>query len=116
MQDGEVANVLEIGRALWAISSPQGGPRSATPETELVIWRWPLEGANKGKTANEAKRNETEKRHEANRGTERQATEHDNTTHQYATLFCFRKMEVSGFWVEPVFKSQMLCPFETGSY
>ena len=79
MQDGEVADVFEIGRALWAISSPPGGPRSATPETVLVIWRWPLEGANKGKTANEAKRNETETRHEANRSNERQATEHDNT-------------------------------------
>ena len=45
----------------------------------LLIWRWPLEGANKGKTANEAKRNETETRHEANRSNERQATEHDNT-------------------------------------
>ena len=76
---GEVADILEMDRALWAISSPPGGPRSATPETDLVIWRWPLEGANKGKTANEAKRNETETRHEANRSNERQATEHDNT-------------------------------------
>ena len=44
-----------------------------------MIWRWPLEGANKGKTANEAKRNDTETRHEANKGNERQAMEHDNT-------------------------------------
>ena len=80
MRVGEVADIFEIGRALWAISSPPGGPRSATPETDLVIlWRWPLEGASKGKTANEAKRNETETRHEANRSNERQATEHDNT-------------------------------------
>ena len=79
MPVGEVADILEMDRALWAISSPPGGPRSATPETDLVIWRWPLEGANKGKTANEAKRNETETRHEANRSNERQATEHDNT-------------------------------------
>ena len=55
------------------------GPRSAEPGMALLIWRWPLEGANKGKTANEAKRNETETRHEANRSNERQATEHDNT-------------------------------------
>ena len=40
---------------------------------------WPLDGANKGKTANEAKRNETETGHEANKGNDRQATEHDHT-------------------------------------
>ena len=79
MPVGEVADILEMDRTVWAISSPPGGPRSATPETELVIWRWPLEGANKGKTANEAKRNETETRHEANKGNDRQATKHDDT-------------------------------------
>ena len=69
----------EMGGALRAISSPPDGPRSAEPGMALLIWRWPLEGANKGKTANEAKRNETETRHEANRSNERQATEHENT-------------------------------------
>ena len=68
-----------MDKALWAISSSPGGPRSATPETALVIWRWPLEGANKGKTANEARRNETETGHEANKGNDRQATKHEDT-------------------------------------
>ena len=39
----------------------------------------PLDGAFKRKTANEAKRNGTETGHEANKGNDRQATEHDNT-------------------------------------
>ena len=69
----------DIGCREVTISSPPDGPRSAEPGEALLIWRWPLEGANKGKTANEAKRNETETRHEANRSNERQATEHDNT-------------------------------------
>ena len=75
----EVADVIEIGRALWAISSPPGGPRSAAPKTALVIWRWPLEEAKKGKTANEARRNETKTGHEANKGNDRQATKHEDT-------------------------------------
>ena len=39
----------------------------------------PLDGAFKRKTVNEAKRNGTETRHEANKGNDKQATEHDNT-------------------------------------
>ena len=70
---------FEIGCGEVDISSPPDGPRSAEPGEALLIWRWPLEGANKGKTANEAKRNETETRHEANKGNDRQATKHDDT-------------------------------------
>ena len=39
----------------------------------------PLDGAFKRKTANEAERNGTETRHEANKANDKQATEHDNT-------------------------------------
>ena len=61
------------------ISSPPDGPRSAEPGVAMLLWRWPLEEANKGKTANEARRNETETRHEANKGDDKQATKHDDT-------------------------------------
>ena len=59
---------------------PPDGPRSAEPGVAMLLWRWPLEEeANKGKTANEARRNETETRHEANKGNDKQATKHDDT-------------------------------------
>ena len=58
---------------------PPDGPRSAEPGMVLLIWRRPLEGANKGKTANEARRNETETGHEANKGNDKQATKHEDT-------------------------------------
>ena len=70
---------FEIGCGEVTISSPPDGPRSAEPGVALLLWRWPLEEANKGKTANEARRNETETRHEANKGNDKQATKHDNT-------------------------------------
>ena len=70
---------FEIGCGEVTISSPPDGPRSAEPGVALLLWRWPLEEANKGKTANEARRNETETRHEANKGNDKQATKHDDT-------------------------------------
>ena len=70
---------FEIGCGEMTISSPPDGPRSAEPGVALLLWRWPLEEANKGKTANEARRNETETRHEANKGNDKQATKHDDT-------------------------------------
>ena len=70
---------FEIGCGEVTISSPPDGPRSAEPGVALLLWRWPLEEANKGKTANEARRNETETGHEANKGNDKQATKHDNT-------------------------------------
>ena len=70
---------FDIGCGEVTISSPPDGPRSAEPGVALLLWRWPLEEANKGKTANEARRNETETRHEANKGNDKQATKHDDT-------------------------------------
>ena len=71
---------FEIGCGEVTISSPPDGPRSAEPGVAMLLWRWPLEEeANKGKTANEARRNETETRHEANKGNDKQATKHDDT-------------------------------------
>ena len=70
---------FEIGCGEVDVSSHPDGPRSAEPEEALLIWRWPLERANKGKMANEARRNETETGHEANKGNDRQATKHDDT-------------------------------------
>ena len=70
-----------IRNRIWRkdyLISPDG-PRSAEPGVAMLLWRWPLEGANKGKTANEARRNETETRHEANKGNDKQATKHDDT-------------------------------------
>ena len=72
--------ILTSCQAEVTISSPPDGPRSAEPGVALLLWRWPLEEeANKGKTANEARRNETETGHEANKGNDRQATKHDDT-------------------------------------
>jgi len=40
VQDGEVADRLEINRTLWAISSPQAAHAVLLPEMALVIWTW----------------------------------------------------------------------------